>query len=997
MLPKRFGLLLITCYALLLASCSDDVLDTDNPEVEDGYVGALKAITLAEGMEEFRQPEFKLVLATESGDKITRTGKHSHIGGESHLALNEGLKSGTYRLLYLSYPKIDEETGQTVWREYGLGCRIEIDRSELTAVVCDTYNPTFKMYGSGTADDPFIVSSSDNLERLRKIANDFMNNRNLTDSTHFKQTADIDMEVSSFYSDKQYGWMPIGSQNTCPFRGIYDGGGHAITGLQISRTSSGGVGLFGYADAATFCNIKMKDATIEGNFATGTLLGAAVTKGSRRSNTMLINCTTEGGYVKAGAGSAAIGGIVGLVDQGAEMHIDSCFNKGTKVNGSYGVGGILGAGALLSRTKIQSCDNIADVTSDFTGCGGIAGSCDSLYVMNSNNHGKVTGSSAYSTADTENSGMGTGGIAGGAGRSYFYTCRNYGEVSGHTGVGGILGSTCSSRELQYFNNAMFRSCGNEAAVSGITSVGGICGEAQFGCYAVYNTGEISLLQSSADAVIGGIVGNTSVSVVHNAVNAGKVKASEAECVGGVVGKTTWGNLIASQNLSEITATAKYVGGIVARAGSQTVINYCSNYYRIFNYGKGYTGGIVGEVGDPREWTTMNTINCIIGGIECVLGVVGPTLTMTGKDFLKESDLLGFLAKSEKWHSFHKVAHVVELAFDISTLAYDWSAKLWGIQYYFTPEELKARNAQFEQEAEKIDAEVRGKISSLRSIAAPDVVMYSGLNTQTSINFMNNVETLVKSIEADNDKSFDINCNMNAERESRMESVESFKETTEIVHKAIGGACLVVSTAAFVVSLAVAPGSQPAFIAAMVGGLSTFIGGANAIVENVDDYQSNMVSITQCANFSIVQADEADYVGGIVGSLEDFGYLANSLNTGALSGSNKDSAGIAGYCGSKSELVCNLNVGSNWERPINSNAGLIVEYVDNVYIYGLCNYQDVMSSSDINPRTLDTISLKSQYSENWDFDSDKSVWKLTEKRGYFPIPYRSSMEFERVEE
>ena len=73
----------------------------------------------------------------------------------------------------------------------------------------------------------------------------------------------------------------------------------------------------------------MKDATIEGDFATGTLLGAAVTKGSRRSNTMLINCTTEGGYVKAGAGSAAIGGIVGLVDQGAEMHIDSCFNKGT--------------------------------------------------------------------------------------------------------------------------------------------------------------------------------------------------------------------------------------------------------------------------------------------------------------------------------------------------------------------------------------------------------------------------------------------------------------------------------------------------------------------------------------------------------------------------------------------------------------------------------------------------------------------------------------------
>ena len=58
MLTKKFRLLFLSCFALLLASCSDDVLDTDNPEVEDGYVGALKAITLAEGMEEFRQPEF---------------------------------------------------------------------------------------------------------------------------------------------------------------------------------------------------------------------------------------------------------------------------------------------------------------------------------------------------------------------------------------------------------------------------------------------------------------------------------------------------------------------------------------------------------------------------------------------------------------------------------------------------------------------------------------------------------------------------------------------------------------------------------------------------------------------------------------------------------------------------------------------------------------------------------------------------------------------------
>ena len=195
----------------------------------------------------------------------------------------------------------------------------------------------------------------------------------------------------------------------------------------------------------------------------------------------------------------------------------------------------------------------------------------------------------------------------------------------------------------------------------------------------------------------------------------------------------------------------------------------------------------------------------------------------------------------------------------------------------------------------------------------------------------------------------------------------------------------------------APGSQPAIIAAMAGGISTFIGGANAIVENVDHYQANVVSITQCANFGIVQADEADYVGGIVGSLEDFGYLANSLNCGEHSGSNKNSAGIVGYCGSKSELVCNLNVGNKWDRPIKKNGGTAVNYVDNIYLYEVNTGEDVTQPVEIDPRPLDEIYIKSLFPDTWDINGDKSVWELTEKKGYFPIPYRSCMEFESVEE
>ena len=54
---KKFSLMSLLCL-LLLWSCSDDMPRTSDSEIDDNYVGALKLITLANGMEEVRQPEF---------------------------------------------------------------------------------------------------------------------------------------------------------------------------------------------------------------------------------------------------------------------------------------------------------------------------------------------------------------------------------------------------------------------------------------------------------------------------------------------------------------------------------------------------------------------------------------------------------------------------------------------------------------------------------------------------------------------------------------------------------------------------------------------------------------------------------------------------------------------------------------------------------------------------------------------------------------------------
>ena len=982
MLTKKFRLLFLSCFALLLASCSDELPSRGGNVASDSYAGGLKEITLPDGMDDFHYSDFTLVLSSATGEQVKRIGKHTRTGGVSKLVLNEGLKAGEYRMLYLSADTIPDEASD----DYGLGCRISIDSSETGVKVLDTYDSDMRLYGKGSLTDPYVISSACHLTRLRDVANDQISNEMLTDSTYFRQFADIDLTMPSIHAHKLNGWLPIGSQNTCPFRGIYDGNKHKISGLWISREESCGAGLFGHAEAATLRNIVMEDASIEGNFAAGSILGAAVTSGNRQALTTILNCTTTGGSVTARKGSVAIGGLVGLVDKDAKILIDSCANNGTEVKGSYGVGGIVGTGALFSRTVIRGCKNLATVSSDFTGCGGIAGTCDSLYVMSCENHGKITGSASFTSSDKENEGLGTGGIAGGSGRSYFYTCHNYGDVTGYKGVAGIIGSTCASAKQGYFNNVMMKSCGNEGAITGQTSVGGICGEAQFGCYSVYNTGTITAL--SSDAIAGGIVGNTSVSVVQNAVNSGKVEIANAECVGGIVGKTTWGTLMLCQNNGDINTTAKYVGGIVALAGSQTVINYCGNSGNIVSNGKGYVGGIVGEVGDPRKWSVMNTINCVIGGVECVLGVVGSTIALTTPQFLRERQILQFVLRIENWSKIHKVAHGIEMAADILALAYDWSMKFYELAEYVGHKSKEMMQAEISQQASEIDEQNTAKVKALRRSAIDKVVLFSGLDAAAISEYINNVEKVAETFESSDENIEAFVFNLNNERETRAKEVQKFKKVEAIIHTVVGCAALVVSTGAFVASSLLLPGSSLAVGLAVTAGVSTVVGGVNAIAENCDDYQANVVSVTQCVNMGKISADAADAVGGIAGHLQQFSFVGDCLNTGQYAGAKACGGGIAGRSDSKSEHWCCLSVGDKWADPFCKYSHMTT-YTDVYYLHEA--YTSVTASGATNYLKFHMLCRDMYYSWRWDLNKDKSTWGLTNKEGYFPVPKNSKME------
>lgn len=108
--------------------------------------------------------------------------------------------------------------------------------------------------GSGTINDPWLISSVEDLQLLASTINDGSAAEFDADCTdtgegipgnyhgyYFKQTTDLDL--SSIEN-----WDPIGYSGGCYFAGHYDGGGYTIS----NATSTGKNDDEGYATAGIF-------------------------------------------------------------------------------------------------------------------------------------------------------------------------------------------------------------------------------------------------------------------------------------------------------------------------------------------------------------------------------------------------------------------------------------------------------------------------------------------------------------------------------------------------------------------------------------------------------------------------------------------------------------------------------------------------------------------------------------------------------------------------
>jgi len=265
--------------------------------------------------------------------------------------------------------------------------------------------------GTGTASDPFIITTAQQLSDLRNLTAEYA-------GTHFKLGNDID--VSSF-SEKTWGaegWNPIGS-STNRFLGHLDGDGHKVTGLWINR-STGYAGLFGSIDTD------------------GALINIGVLTDEKRG---VVNTNTSS--------SNCIGGLVGLNDGS----IINCYATGSVIGNMY-------AGGLAGLNNGSIMNSYANVTGSVTGIastGGFAG----------RNVGSIT--NCYATGSVIGN-MYVGGFTGSNGGSII-NCYAAGNVTGKTEVGAFLGVNRSSITNCYYLSNSIRGVGMQYDEASGTATG----------------------------------------------------------------------------------------------------------------------------------------------------------------------------------------------------------------------------------------------------------------------------------------------------------------------------------------------------------------------------------------------------------------------------------------------------------------------------------------------------------------------------------------------
>ena len=203
-------------------------------------------------------------------------------------------------------------------------------------------NATLFAGGTGTAEDPWQISTA---EQLYRIHDDL--------TAHYILIADIDL---SAYEN----WTPIGafqSLSDAPedaevphpdyaFTGTFNGDGHTISNLTVSSDAPMGAGLFGCAagtenGAAYIRNFTLKNVNVSGFYLVGGAVGL-----------QFMNCPVSDIHLVGENTLTGMQGIGGIVGTGFDLISNCSATADIVVQGDDGAcAGLIAGGTTMSSVK----------------------------------------------------------------------------------------------------------------------------------------------------------------------------------------------------------------------------------------------------------------------------------------------------------------------------------------------------------------------------------------------------------------------------------------------------------------------------------------------------------------------------------------------------------------------------------------------------------------------------------------------------------------------
>jgi hypothetical protein len=270
--------------------------------------------------------------------------------------------------------------------------------------------------GSGTSADPYRVTTAQEFAWLSWYPGVL--------DKHIRLMADLNLSGTTLY--------PIGDLGT--FAGLFDGNGHTLSNIVISKPGGEYAGVFSYVGTGgQVSNLGTINATISGYRFVGGIAGYA-------RDAAIHSCSAMGSV----SGTERVGGLVGY-----SMYTDetSC-HTANSVSGYNIVGGLNGEAYGGSITGCYAAGSVSGTDE----VGGLAGHNTST-ITSSFATGEVTaagseagGLVAFNSGDIErcyatgpvNGNSLVGGLIGVNDSSIFY-CYSAGSVSGNSGAGGLVG------------------------------------------------------------------------------------------------------------------------------------------------------------------------------------------------------------------------------------------------------------------------------------------------------------------------------------------------------------------------------------------------------------------------------------------------------------------------------------------------------------------------------------------------------------------------------